>query len=177
MHGLILGLCGVGAFTSSLGVALLGVDYNVAIWMVVSFATTIFVTFANSSSQAIWQSKVAPDVQGRVFATRALIAQISAPVSMLIAGPLADRVFEPAMMPGGGLASAFGGLTYVGPGAGIALMFVITGILGLLIGFFDFVFPAVRNVEDTLPDHDVKAKPSSEAPASADEPQAHEQTS
>lgn len=139
MHGLILGLCGVGAFTSLLGVALLGVDYNVAIWMVVSFATTIFVTFANSSSQAIWQSKVAPDVQGRVFATRALIAQISAPVSMLIAGPLADRVFEPAMMPGGGLATSFGGLTYVGPGAGIALMFVITGILGVLIGVLDFV--------------------------------------
>ena len=162
IHGLILGLCGVGAFTSLLGIALLGADYNVVIWMAVSFATTVFVTFANSSSQAIWQSKVAPDVQGRVFATRALIAQISAPASMLIAGPLADRIFEPAMMPGGSLATTFGGLTYVGPGAGIALIFVITGVLGVLIGVFAYASPAVRSIEATLPDHDANAKPSPE---------------
>jgi MFS family permease len=164
IRGLILGLCGVGAFTGLLGVALLGVDYNIVIWMAASFATTVFVSLANSSSQAIWQSKVAPDVQGRVFATRALIAQISAPVSMLIAGPLADRVFEPAMMPSGGLAATFGGLTYVGPGAGIALLFVITGILCVLIGVFAYLVPAVRNVEDTLPDHDAKVQPSPEVP-------------
>jgi hypothetical protein len=81
------------------------------------------------------------------------------------------------MMPGGGLAAALGGLTYVGPGAGIALLFVITGILGVLIGVFDYVFPAVRNVEDTLPDHDVKTKPSpeeSEVPVKTDALQVEE---
>jgi hypothetical protein len=174
MHGLIFGLCGRGVFTSLLGIALLSVNYNFLVWMVVSFFSTVVVTFANSSSQAIWQSKVAPDVQGRVFATRALIARVCAPISMLIAGPLADLVFEPAMMPGGSLAAAFGELTYIGPGAGIALISVITGILCVLIGVFDYVVPAVRNVEDTLPDHDVKAKPSSEAPVNADDRQVKE---
>jgi hypothetical protein len=174
MHSLIFGLCSHGALASLLGIALLSVNYSFVVWMVVSFFHTLVGPFANSSSQAIWQSKVAPDVQGRVFATRALIARVCAPISMLIAGPLADRVFEPAMMPGGSLANAFGELTYIGAGAGIALIFVITGILCVLIGVFDYVFPAVRNVEDTLPDHDVKTKPSSEALVKTDAHQVEE---
>jgi MFS family permease len=174
MHSLIFGLCSHGALASLLGIALLSVNYSFVVWMVVSFFHTLVGPLANSSSQAIWQSKVAPDVQGRVFATRALIARVCAPISMLIAGPLADRVFEPAMMPGGSLANAFGELTYIGAGAGIALIFVITGILCVLIGVFDYVFPAVRNVEDTLPDHDVKTKPSSEALVKTDAHQVEE---
>jgi hypothetical protein len=162
MHSLIFALCSHGAFTSLLGITLLSVNYNSVVWMVVSFFPTLVGAFANSSSQAIWQSKVAPDVQGRVFATRALIARLCAPISMLIAGPLADNIFEPAMMPGGSLAPAFGELTYIGPGAGIALIFVITGILCVMIGVFDYVFPAVRNVEDIIPDHDAQAKQSPE---------------
>jgi len=51
----------------------------------------------NSSNQAIWQAKVAPDLQGRVFATRRLIAWFVTPFATLLAGPLADYVFEPAM--------------------------------------------------------------------------------
>lgn len=63
-----------------------------------------------------------------------MIAQISAPVAMLLAGPLADRVFEPAMREGGALTPIFGGLVGTGTGAGMALMMVITGILGVIVG-------------------------------------------
>ncbi len=106
---------------------------------------------------AIWQSKVAPDVQGRVFATRLLIAQISAPVAMLMAGPVADRLFEPGMMSSGGLARFFGWLIGTGPGAGMALMFLITGIAGAFVGLGAYAFRAVRDAEDVLPDHDARA--------------------
>ena len=51
----------------------------------------------NTSNQAIWQAKVPPEIQGKVFSARLLIAQIAAPLSMLISGPLADFVFGPAM--------------------------------------------------------------------------------
>jgi hypothetical protein len=111
----------------------------------------------NGCSQAIWQTKVAPDVQGRVFATRLLIAQISAPIAMLMAGPLADRVFEPGMKPGGSLSTVFGWLIGTGSGAGMALMFLITGVVGALIGLGAYTVRAVRNAEDILPDHDARA--------------------
>jgi hypothetical protein len=51
----------------------------------------------NASSQAIWQSKVAPDVQGRVFGVRRMIAWSAQIVGPLLAAPLADHVFKPAM--------------------------------------------------------------------------------
>jgi hypothetical protein len=112
----------------------------------------------NASNQAIWQSKVPPEYQGRVFATRALIAQISTPVAMVIAGPLADRVMTPSMMPGGALYSAFGWLVGTGPGAGIGLLFVFLGLIGAVIAVTGLVFTTIRNVERDIPDHDAAIK-------------------
>ena len=61
------------------------------------FLTSLFSPLINTSNQAIWQSKVAPDVQGRVFSARRLIAWFTNPISPIIAGTLADFVLEPAM--------------------------------------------------------------------------------
>jgi hypothetical protein len=148
IHGVLIGLT-----LAMLGMLFMGVGRDLYIWSLAAFFTFFFVPFINGSNQAIWQSKVAPDLQGRVFATRALIAQISTPLAMLMAGPLADYVFEPAMMPEGNLATFFRGLVGTGSGAGMSLMFVIAGILGMLVGLGGYVSHVVRNVEDILPDH------------------------
>jgi len=153
----------IGLILAMLGILMIGLGRGPYIWALAAFFTLFFVPILNASSQAIWQAKVAPDVQGRVFATRLLISQISVPVSMLLAGPLADRVFEPAMMPGGSLAAMFGGLVGTGPGAGMSLMFVIAGALGMLIGLGVYALRVVRNVEDILPDHKPEVTLSAEA--------------
>lgn len=149
VHGVLLGM----ALSSLLGSLVLGVGDRVLIWAMGAFFAFFFIPIINGSNQAIWQAKVAPDVQGRVFAVRRLIAQITAPLGMLLAGPLADHVFEPAMMQGGSLASSFRGLVGTGPGAGMALMFILTGFLGVMVGLGGYLFPAVRDVEEILPDH------------------------
>ena len=77
-------------------------------------------------------AKVAPEAQGRVFATRAVIMQLASAFGLLIAGPLADRVFEPAMQPSGFLAAIFGPIIGTGAGAGMALLYAISS-LGLLL--------------------------------------------
>ena len=74
---------------------------------------------------------------------------------MLVAGPLADHVFEPALMSGGVFTNTFGGLVGIGPGAGMGLMFVAAGSLTALIGLSGYTFKAIRDVEDILPDHDI----------------------
>ena len=160
VHGVLLGM----ALSSLLGDLVMGLGTAPVIWGVGAFFTWFFAPIINGSNQAIWQAKVAPDVQGRVFATRRLIAQISGPVAMLLAGPLADYVFEPAMMPGGGLSGVFGGLVGTGPGAGMALMFVVTGILGALISLGGYAFGTVRDAEDILPDHDAGIAPAATVP-------------
>jgi len=148
IHGILLGLLLV-----TMGMLFLGIGQTPVLWMIAAFFTIFFIPIINGSSQAIWQSKVAPDIQGRVFAARSMIAQIGAPVAMLLAGPLADSVFGPAMMQGGSLAELFGWLVGTGPGAGISLMFVIAGALGMLVALGGYAIPVVRNVEDILPDH------------------------
>jgi hypothetical protein len=149
VHGVLLGMTFISLFS-----LFTGLGHDVYVWALATFLGVFFLPIANGSSQAIWQAKVAPDVQGRVFATRLLVAQISVPLSMLLAGPLADLVFEPAMFADGGLAPIFGGLIGTGAGAGMALMLVIVGFLGVLAGLMGYLFPAIRNAETILPDHD-----------------------
>jgi MFS family permease len=81
-----------------------------------------------AEEQAVWQVRIPVAAQGRVFALRRAITWASLPVSYAIAGPLADHVFTPAMMPGGALAAWLGPVMGVGPGRGIALLFVCGGL-------------------------------------------------
>jgi len=162
IHGVLLGWTCAGL----LGQTVLGLGQTLPIWVAGMFLFVFFIPFLNGSNQAIWQAKVAPDVQGRVFATRRLIAWLVSPLARLVAGPLADQVMEPAMAEGGKLAPAFGNLVGTGPGAGMALTFVITGLLMAVTGLGAYLFPTVRNVEDILPDHELAAAP--EAAAVAD---------
>ncbi len=157
IHGILMGLTLV-----TMGMLLIGLGQTPLFWAPAAFFTIFFVPIINGSSQAIWQSKVAPDVQGRVFAARGMIAQVGAPVSMLLAGFLADRVFEPFMMLGGTGVPLFEWLVGSGPGAGMSLMFVIAGALGMLTGLGGYLFPAVRNVEELLPDHTIEADSAAE---------------
>ncbi len=152
VHGVLLSMIGASLF----GEVVLGVGRSVWVWSAGMFMMVALHPILNGSNQAIWQAKVAPDVQGRVFAARRMIAQISAPVAMLLAGPLADHVFEPAMREGGALAPIFGGLVGTGAGTGMALMMVIAGILGVIVGASGYLFKAIRDVEVLLPDHDAE---------------------
>ena len=148
---------------SLLGPIVLGVARGLPGWIFGSFMSQAFIPIINGSNQAIWQSKVPPAVQGRVFATRRMIAQFSFPIAVLFAGPLADRVFEPAMQGDGAAAALFGPLVGTGPGAGMGLMVALSGVFGAAVGIIGYLVPAVRHVEQILPDFDATvAAPQSE---------------
>ncbi|KAI9135048.1 MFS transporter [Acaryochloris sp. CCMEE 5410] len=102
--------------------------------------------FPESASQAIWMSKVEPEVQGRVFATQFLLTQLSSPIGYAIAGPLADHFFEPAMQPDGALVSLFGSMFGTGLGAGMALQVSIFALCGMLIAIGGYGNRLLRSV-------------------------------
>lgn len=151
IHGVLTGM----ALSSVLGTAVMGIGQSLPVWLIGAFLASFFIPILNGSNQAIWQAKVAPDVQGRVFAVRRLIAQVCFPLGLLAAGPLADFVFEPAMQSEGLLATLFGGLVGAEPGAGMALMFVLSGVSGVIIALSGYLFSMIRDVETILPDHAV----------------------
>jgi DHA3 family macrolide efflux protein-like MFS transporter len=145
-----------GIFAAEMLVALttllFGLGLSIPLMAVNSFWFLFAMPISNGCSQAIWQTKVVPDVQGRVFSIRRMIAYSIMPVAYALAGPLAERVFEPLMAEGGALASIFGPLVGVGPGRGTALIFVIAGVLYTLTALVILIHPRVRRVEDELPD-------------------------
>ncbi len=106
-----------------------------------------------SSHNSIWQIKVEPKLQGRVFALRGAIAWSSFPLAYLVAGPLADYIFQPLLMDDGLLANSIGQLMGTGSGRGIGLLFVFVGAFVMLITILAYQFPRIRQVEDELPDY------------------------
>ena len=139
-----------------LGIALIlwGIRPSLIPVAIGGIAAFFVLPIANGSSQAIWQAKVDPDVQGRVFAVRRVLAQIAGPVAMIMAGPLADSVFEPLLQPGGALADSVGSVIGVGPGRGIALLFIILGGMSIVFTLIALLYPRLRNLEDEIPDFD-----------------------
>ena len=150
----VLGVLGGWLLFGLLGGTLFGLGQALPIWLIASFAAAFFGPIIDASNQAIWQAKVEPDVQGRVFGTRRMIAWAISPLAHLIAGPLADWVFEPAMQPGGGLAGTFGWLVGTGDGTGMSLILALCGIGIALVAIVGYMTRVVRNAEDILPDFD-----------------------
>jgi DHA3 family macrolide efflux protein-like MFS transporter len=147
IHGVLGGL-----IVAYIGRAAMGLGQGVVVWSITGFLVLFFIAVCNASNQAIWQSKTPADVQGRVFAARRVTGQLSFPLAALIAGPLSDKWFEPAMADGGILAPIFGGLVGTGPGAGMALLILISAVIGVFIPLVSYLIPVFRNVEDIIPD-------------------------
>lgn len=147
--GVLLGWAWVALF----GQIFFALSRSVPLWATASFLGYAASALINGSNQAIWQSKVAPDVQGRVFSARRLIAWFTGPITPLIAGPLADVVLEPAMRnPNSALAQTFGGLVGIGPGAGMSLIMLASGIAILITIAIAMQVRVIREAETLLPD-------------------------
>ncbi|GGM78818.1 hypothetical protein GCM10012275_56820 [Longimycelium tulufanense] len=112
-----------------------GISDTTAIWWVGSFAGAFLFPAIQAANQTIWQTMVPALVQGRVFAARRVLTESAGPIAMLLAGPLADDVFEPAMHHGP-LVSALSWLVGTGPGAGTALIFVLAALLSIATGLW-----------------------------------------
>lgn len=154
VHGVLLGFVWASLFQ-----VWLGMGQSVWAWSTASFLMLLSFPIINGSNQAIWQAKIPHDVQGRVFGARRVFAQITGPLGMAIAGPLADWVMEPAMRPDGALAGTLGGLFGVGPGAGMGVIIAVSGLLSVAVGFIGYAIPAIFHAETLLPDHDQEQAP------------------
>ncbi|MEL4897146.1 MFS transporter [Crocosphaera sp. Alani8] len=149
INGMLLGFMGTGLFKS-----IMGIGQAATVWMGSHFFASLNIPLFYSSSNSIWYSKVPPKLQGRVLGADQTIGLIIASGATLIAGPLADQVFEPAMQSGGLLASMFGGVFGSEAGSGIALLYTLTAVWMFFVGLGGYAFQTLREVEVRLPDHD-----------------------
>src|SRR6185503_9349308 len=152
---------------SVVGRILFGIADLLAALAVSVFFVHLCIPLIDGYTNTIWQEKIEPRMQGRVFAARQFFEDLTVPVGTVIAGPLVDHVLEPWMRPGSGGAQLFGPLVGTGQGAGIGLVFVAVGVLGVVVAAVGFLAPSVRRIEFHLPDHDGLAVPVDPALAAA----------
>jgi DHA3 family macrolide efflux protein-like MFS transporter len=149
-HGVLAGWIAAGVFT-----AIFGFGTGLAFWIPFIIAQALVGPLIDTSNQSIWQAKVAPDIQGRVFSARRLIAWFTQPIAPIIAGVMADKWLEPSMVSGtSNLASIFTGWVGTRPGSGMALLLIFCGLGSALVGLSGYFVPFIRDAESALPDHD-----------------------
>ena len=120
----MMGLIGIGLGTLIVGVAP-ATSFGLAV------AGLFFAGFMNPITNgplfAVLQSAVAPEMQGRVFTLIQSAALAMSPLSMIVAGPLADAL-------------------------GVRVWYVAGGVVCALMGVAGFYLPAIRHMEDNRTD-------------------------
>lgn len=106
----------------------------------------------NGCVMTVFQTKVDPAQLGRVTGLARTVWQAATPIGVLIAGPLADLVFEPAMRTGGALAGTVGPVIGTGAGRGIALLYAVVGLLLVVLAVVGARLRRLRDLEADLPD-------------------------
>jgi DHA3 family macrolide efflux protein-like MFS transporter len=115
-----MGLAGFGV-----GILVVGLSPASAFWLAVGglFVVGMAIPMIDGPIFAVLQAKVAPEMQGRVFTLLHSSAKAAAPISLLVAGPIADRL-------------------------GVQIWYVIAGLVCALMGVGSFFVPAIVNMED-----------------------------
>jgi MFS family permease len=132
------------------GVAFLamGVSTSVAFVALAAFAAHVTIPVIVGCDQVIWQERVPLALQGRVFAARQMIERLPAPLAYAVAGPLAERVFNPALAQGGPVGATLGPIFGTGGVRGIGLFFAVMGGVQLAIAASGFASVRLRELDE-----------------------------
>lgn len=136
--------CGVSFLICNI---LWAVSRNTIIWVLAAFFGNLPLPFLSANLTTIMRTKVPMPLQGRVFATRDTIQFCTIPLGLFLGGYLADNVFEPFMAGSSPFSRALSLLVGTGDGAGIALMFLLTGIMGAVSSFLSLKNKAYKTLD------------------------------
>ncbi len=123
---------------------------NLVVVTAAAFLAHWTLAFVSSLSEAIWQSQVPHEVQGRVFAFKQTAVKSGTLGAYLLAGLLADRFLEPLLLSGGALAGSLGPLFGVGPGRGSAALFFLIGLVKALSVVWIYLSPGARRLDEVV---------------------------
>jgi DHA3 family multidrug efflux protein-like MFS transporter len=99
------------------------------------FVWLSLVPAVEAAEQTILQKVVTPERQGRVFGFAQSVEQAASPITAFLIGPVAQLIFIPFMTTGSGV-NLIGWWFGTGTDRGIALLFTVAGLVGLLVTLF-----------------------------------------
>jgi len=104
-----------------------------AVWSISNFMGYTAAVIMGANLTVILREKVPVQMQGRVFSAHDTLKNCTNPVGLLLSGYLADYIFEPFMKTESPVQSVLSRLFGSGSGSGIAVLFFIVGITGVLL--------------------------------------------
>lgn len=140
------------SFLSGLALFAHGFAPSFLLYVVAGFVMFLAMPPAQSAGYALWQTKVPSQLLGRCMAIVRMTSEAALPLGYLLAGPLAEFVFEPALRPDGVLADSVGRVIGVGEGRGLGLMFIVLGLAMSAVAAAGYALRPVRRIERDLPD-------------------------
>lgn len=147
VRGLLSGFIGAG-----LSKIVFGLGRAPQVWIPAQVCSSLNFPLLGSSANALWMESIPATIQGRVFAANSLAVQSVSALAVLLAGPISDRLLEPAMMSGGGLtgwlALSFGNVA----GAGMAVLYTACAMAMLLVGIGGCFSSQLRALETSATD-------------------------
>jgi MFS family permease len=147
----VLGVVGPGLLCS-ICITLIGVRPYLPLVVAGAFGMQFFIPFMNACVQSIWQSKTPIEIQGRVFSARRLIVLSMVPAGYLIAGPLANKVFQPLIAGGSQLSLTLKAIVGTGSERGLALVYIVAGVFTFVSQLAFYVYPRLNHLEQEIPD-------------------------
>ncbi|MET0439239.1 MAG: MFS transporter [Devosia sp.] len=110
-----------------------------SIWLLAAgcFVWMLLGPYAEAAEHTTLQKVVPLERQGRVFGFAQSVEQAASPLTAFLIGPLTQFVVIPFMTDGAG-AQTIGSWFGTGPARGIALVFTVAGLVGLLVTILAF---------------------------------------
>jgi predicted MFS family arabinose efflux permease len=118
-----------------LGDILFAAGNSKLIWVIAGFLSSVFIPIFSANESYFWRTIIPIELQGRAFSFKYALQSGMVPIGMLLGGILADYVFEPFML------NVSNPLTLVvgsGKGSGMAVMFLLTGVMGTILSVLGF---------------------------------------
>ncbi|MEL6440936.1 MAG: MFS transporter [Cyanobacteria bacterium J06621_8] len=145
VNGMLFGYMGAGITKT-----IFGLGQNLNIWLPAQFGSSLNFPLISSSQNALWMEAIPSEFQGRVFAANALVLQSVSAIAALTAGPLSDRLLEPAMQSQNILSLLFAPIFGNDAGAGMALLYTTCAIAMFAVGAVGYLLPQLSRLEDKV---------------------------
>ena len=110
-----------------------GLSRHPAVWCAAAFGSYAMAAVMNAHMTVFMREQIPLELQGRVFSAESTLKNCAIPLGLFLGGLLADNVFEPLMMSDSPMQKWLIPIFGEGAGAGIAVQFVMTGVLGILL--------------------------------------------
>jgi MFS family permease len=116
-------------FLAGLFFANMGVSTSIIYIASAGFLFFAALPFVNTSIEVMIRNNIDNSKQGRVWSIISMVTYLGSILAFAVAGFLADKIFNPLLEENGFLAESIGKLIGTGNARGIALMFIISGMM------------------------------------------------